>query len=170
MRCVLGAAELAARLQFVIQPALAAGTTVIVNKYVASAQAHGLIRGLRREFLQLIYDFAIAPDIIVLVDVEPAVALARKQAHGKLGFWESGVDRALESSLEESLRRYVHGELDEEFVAQSFLNFQALLRHALGSLLRDSPVWVLDGSEPRAVVRERAHQIIHDAVIRAGRV
>jgi dTMP kinase len=155
MRCIFGGAELAARYHYVILPALRDGTMVLANKYLVSAVAHALVRGHDRQFVSRLYDFALAPDLTLYIDVPPDVALERKRKSGRIGFWEAGLDLALDLSLEESLRLYQSAGLTEEFIARSFVDFQARLRAIHLDLLDGQPVLCLDGSLPEAVVFER---------------
>ncbi len=132
-RCIFSSVELAARYHYVIRPALAAGRVVLVTKYVVSALAHSIVRGHDPAFLRRLYDFAYEPDLTVLLDVPPQVALARKAANGGIGFWEAGLDLALDVPLDDALRRYATGQLPSSSVTRSFTSFQATWPTSTGS-------------------------------------
>ncbi len=152
MRCIFGAVELAARYHYLIRPALHAGTLVIANKYRVSALAHALIRGHSEEFLQRLYDFALPADLTIYLDISPQVALARKLQAGGIGFWEAGLDLALDLPLEVALERYRRGAIPAQFMADSFVHFQTRLGQIHRQLLGDQAVLVLDGNLPPATL------------------
>src|ERR1041385_6542748 len=95
-RCLLGAVELAARYHYIVRPALDAGTTVLLSKYLLAAVAHSRVRGHSMAFVRPLYDFAHEPDVTLYVDIPVEVALARKRRAGRIGFWEAGLDLALD--------------------------------------------------------------------------
>ena len=156
MRCLLGAVELAARYHYVILPALEENKVVFVTKYLISAKSHALVRKQDRQFVARLYDFALEPDITLYVDVPPAVALKRKTEQGRIGFWEAGVDLALDLPLEESLRKFQSGELSQEFLEQRFLEFQGGLRSFHKQLLGNSNMKYVDGTRPLETVVEES--------------
>jgi dTMP kinase len=67
----------------IIQPALAAGRTVILDRYYFSTAAYQGARGMDPEaILALNEAFAPQPDLLVLLKLSPATALARIAARG----------------------------------------------------------------------------------------
>jgi len=156
MRCIFGAAELAARYHYLILPALQDGKLVLVNKYLVSAFAHALIRGHERKFLSRVYQFALKPDFTIYCDLPPQVALERKGTTGSIGFWEAGLDLAMDVPLEESLRLYQTGGVSAEFLAQNFVKFQTRLRQLHQELLQGTNVLYLDGVLPKETMLKMA--------------
>lgn len=154
MRLVLGAAELAARYQYEIIPALERGSMVILNKYLVSAMAHSRVRGHTPAFVYKVYQFAIAPDLILYFDLDPSVALKRKGSGNVPGFWESGLDLAAEEPVHEAMRRYAAGEMDPSWVRDRFSLFQSRLRTLQLEELRNWP----------NVVMIDAHRNLEDVV------
>ncbi len=76
----------AARHELVVQrirPALATGTWVLVDRFHDSTTAYqGYGRGLDLEFLRMIHEWACGdtiPDLTLLLDVDPAIGLARRR-------------------------------------------------------------------------------------------
>jgi dTMP kinase len=59
---------------------LAEGRVILCDRYTASSIAYGEAQGLDRAWLQDIQRFLPAPDLTILLDIEPATALARKSA------------------------------------------------------------------------------------------
>ena len=91
---LLMAADRAEHVASVIEPALAAGTWVVTDRFSASTIAYqGYGRGLALDELRTLVDWAAAgvvPDLSVLVDVPVEVAAARLAATGRRG---AGADR-----------------------------------------------------------------------------
>ena len=71
----------------VIQPALAAGTIVLCDRYADSTMAYqGYGRGLNLETLTAITAFAtggLKPDLTLFLDLEPEIGLTRRKASGQ---------------------------------------------------------------------------------------
>lgn len=164
-RCLFSSMDLAARTHYVIRPALERGDTVIVTKYVASALAHSLVRGHEPDFLQRLYAFAVEPDLTLYLDVSPEVALERKA--GKIGFWEAGLDVALDLPLAEALALYASGRLPAEYVAEAFLSFQHRLAEHHRELIQNAEVVRIAADAPPGEVIGRAAAAV--AAVRARR-
>lgn len=65
-----------------IAPALAAGAVVILDRYYPSMVAYQGAAGLDQKDLTEANAFAPAPDLLLVLDVEPAMGLARIRARG----------------------------------------------------------------------------------------
>jgi len=63
-----------------IESWLAEGTVVICDRYIASSIAYGEAQGLDPQWLTDTQRFLPQPALTILLDIEPATALARKQA------------------------------------------------------------------------------------------
>jgi thymidylate kinase len=159
-RCIFSSVELAARYHYVIRPALAEGRVVLVMKYVVSALAHSIVRGHDQDFLRRLYDFAYEPDLTVYLDISPQEALARKTASGSIGFWEAGLDLALDLPLAQALEYYASGRLPAPSLARSFEEFQALLAARHTELLPEHRVLRLDAQAPAAQLIEQTTSAI----------
>jgi dTMP kinase len=62
-----------------IESWLAAGRVVLSDRYAASTVAYGVAQGLDAGWLSEIQRFLPAPDLTILLDITPDVAVARKQ-------------------------------------------------------------------------------------------
>ena len=84
---LLFAADRAAHVHEVIRPALERGAVVLCDRFIDSTLAYqGAGRGLEEEDLLALCDFAtggLLPDVVVVCDVEPEVALARQRGRGE---------------------------------------------------------------------------------------
>jgi dTMP kinase len=65
-----------------INPALTAGTTVIIDRYYPSTVAYQGARGLDPDELLRINAFAPKPDVLLILDVPPQVGLGRVRSRG----------------------------------------------------------------------------------------
>ncbi len=62
-----------------IQPALDQGKIVISDRYVESSFAYQCSSGLDREWVQNLNRYALTPNITLLLDISPTIALSRKR-------------------------------------------------------------------------------------------
>ncbi|MCI4351962.1 MAG: thymidylate kinase [Thermoplasmata archaeon] len=101
------AADFADQLENKILPALAAGSTVLADRYTYTLMARAIVRGASREYAQQLYSFAFEPDLIVFLDARPDILLHRAIAkYGSLDYWESGMDLSLSRDRFESFSAY----------------------------------------------------------------
>jgi len=147
---VFPAFELAARQHYLLKPMLEQRSVVFVTKYLLSTYAHSLARGDSLAFLDELYAFALRPDVTVYVDILPTVALERKRSHGRIGFFEAGLDRLGNLPLAEALQQFHAGRFDVQTLESHFLRFQNALREFHHMLLDrlGGCVLKLDGNAP----------------------
>ena len=101
------AADFADQLENKILPSLAAGSTVLADRYIYTLMARAIVRGASREWAQKLYGFALQPDLIVFLDARSEILLHRSIAkYGSLDYWESGMDLCLSRDLFESFFLY----------------------------------------------------------------
>ena len=104
---LLYAADFADQLENKIIPALAAGSTVLADRYIYTLMARAIVRGASREYARQLYEFAVRPDLIVFLDARPEILLHRSIGkYGSLDYWESGMDLCLSRDLFESFFLY----------------------------------------------------------------
>ena len=104
---LLYAADFADQLENKIIPALAAGSTVLADRYIYTLMARAIVRGASRDYARRLYEFAIRPDLIVFLDARPEILLHRSIGkYGSLDYWESGMDLCLSRDLFESFFLY----------------------------------------------------------------
>ena len=133
-------------LEKTIRPALAAGQTVITDRFADSTRIYqGATRGELRSLVDKLHDLMIGqePDLTFIIDMDPSVALARGLARG------SGEDRFEDFGL-----------AFQETVRHSFL--------ALAKTFADRCV-VIDGNrDPAAVAAEVAAHVADRLHARSG--
>jgi dTMP kinase len=104
---LLYSVDFADQLENKIVPALAAGSTVLADRYIYTLMARAVARGASRAWAQELYAFALRPDLVVFLDARSEILLHRSIAkYGSLDYWESGMDLCLSRDLFESFFLY----------------------------------------------------------------
>ena len=101
---LLHAVDFADRLEQVIIPALKAGFIVLADRYVYTAFARDVARGVDSDWVRNMYGFAIKPDLTVYFKVPVDVSLKRICANRQPKFYEAGMDLKLSNDAYESYR------------------------------------------------------------------
>jgi dTMP kinase len=101
---LLHAADIAERVEEVIVPSLRAGLVVLADRYVYTPMARAEARGVDPEWLSAVFSFAPAPDLVLLLDVDPETSLARSEKAPDA--YEAGLDLGLSADLRESYRLF----------------------------------------------------------------
>jgi dTMP kinase len=119
---LLHAVDFADRLTYQILPPLKAGMIVLADRYVYTAFARDVARGVHPEWVRQVYAFAPRPDLTLYFRVPIEVSLERLLAgRAKLKYHEAGMDVGLSSDPVESFRMFqsrvleIYGALAEEF-------------------------------------------------------
>jgi dTMP kinase len=101
------ATDLADRVQNEIIPALRSGFVVLADRYVFTMMARGAARGLDREWLAGLYGFALVPQRVFFLRLDPDELIRRTlRRGGELDYWEAGRDIGLAPDLYTSFRKY----------------------------------------------------------------
>jgi dTMP kinase len=107
--------DFADQLENKIVPALAAGSTVLADRYIYTLMARAIARGASRDWARELYGFALKPDLVIFLDARPVILLHRAIGkYGSLDYWESGMDLCLSRDLFESFFLY-QDRLSKEF-------------------------------------------------------
>ncbi|MFH1097774.1 MAG: dTMP kinase [Candidatus Desantisbacteria bacterium] len=139
---ILVAAEFAARLEFVLKPALNQGYIILCEKYIYTPMAKDVARGVSPEFVHLLYENAPVPDIIFYLDAEVDTALNRIQSTRKLQFWESGMDMFMD--VKNGLKLYYDEKIDQATMAKGFSAFQSRVVDEYHRLIDEYGMIVVD--------------------------
>ena len=148
--CLMYATDLADRMEYQILPALKSGFIVLADRYIFTAIARGIARGADKQWLHDLFGFAVAPDLVVYLQVGVDDLVPRVLQAGKMNYWESGLDMNYGDDLYDSFMAY-QGELIQQFnlMAEEY-NFTTLdarlepkeiqrqLRQAVGEYLESS--------------------------------
>lgn len=107
--------DFADRLEHQIIPALRAGFYVLSDRYFYSICARDIVRGADPRWLEGVYGFALVPDLVLYLRVDPDVLVPRALYGKGFNYWESGMDLALGDNFFDSFVEYqsrVISELD----------------------------------------------------------
>ena len=112
---LLHATDFADRLTYSIIPYLKAGITVLADRYIYTAFARDVARGVDRRWVRDLYAFAGRPDAAFYFRVPIDVAVGRiLGARAKIKFYEAGMDLGLSPDPVESFRLF-QGKVLEEY-------------------------------------------------------
>jgi dTMP kinase len=102
------ATDFADRLENEMLPALRAGFVVLTDRYIYSAIARAVVRGIDPQWISSIYGIALVPDLILYLRASRAEELvARVLSSGrKFDYWESGMDLNLGDDFYDSFVAY----------------------------------------------------------------
>ena len=111
---LLHATDFADRLTYNIIPYLKAGMTVLADRYIYTAFARDIARGVDPQWVRDLYAFAVKPDVVFYFRVPLDVAVKRiVGAREKIKFYEAGMDLGLSVDPIESFRLFQGKVLDE---------------------------------------------------------
>jgi len=112
---LLHATDFADRLTYNIIPYLKAGMTVLADRYIFTAFARDIARGVDPRWVRDLYSFAVKPDATFYFKVPLDVAVNRiVGAREKIKFYEAGMDLGLSPEPVESFRLF-QGRVLEEY-------------------------------------------------------
>ena len=101
------AADFADQFEYKIIPALQAGYIVLADRYIYTLIARNEVRGLDRKWAHNLYGFAIKPDLVFYLDVDPNILVHRVfQKNSSLDYYESGADIGLADDMFQSFLVY----------------------------------------------------------------
>jgi dTMP kinase len=113
---LLYATDLADQLENKIIPALKAGFVVLADRYIFTLMVRDLARGADKAWLKELFGFALVPDLVFYLSVNPDMLLHRALVkYGSLDYWESGMDICISSDMFDSFKKYqtlLKGEFD----------------------------------------------------------
>lgn len=111
---ILHCTDFADRWENSIYPLLKAGAIVLADRYVFTAFARDVARGVDPEWVRHMYSFAIKPDVALYFRVPLDVAVERiSAARAKLKYYEAGMDLNLSDNINESFKLFQGRILDE---------------------------------------------------------
>jgi len=104
---LIHATDFSDRVERDIVPALKAGAIVLADRYVYTAFARDVARGVDRHWVRSLYRFAVTPTLAVYYRVPLEVALHRiLSGRPKLKWYEAGLDLALHTDPSESYKLF----------------------------------------------------------------
>jgi dTMP kinase len=104
---LIHATDFSDRVERDIVPALKAGAIVLADRYVYTAFARDVTRGVDKRWVRALYQFAVTPTLAVYFRVPLDVALYRiLSSRPKLKFYEAGMDLRLSADPTESYKLF----------------------------------------------------------------
>src|ERR1700736_6304366 len=137
-----------------IVPALRSGAVVLADRFIFTLIAHGVVRGINRDYLAGLYAMALRPNLTFWLNVRPETAFARefKKAQA-ISYWGAGRDMSLSHDL------YF-----------SFVRYQTMIKRELEALAKRNNFIKLDGERSVSVVNKQLRQRIGEQLgIRASK-
>jgi dTMP kinase len=111
---ILHATDFADRLMHLIIPPMKAGMVVCADRYIYTAFARDVVRGVHPEWVRNLYGFAVKPDIGFYFRVPIEVSLKRiLTGRVELKFHEAGMDMGFSEDPKESFRLFQSKILEE---------------------------------------------------------
>jgi dTMP kinase len=112
---VLHCTDFADRFSNTIMPPLKAGMIVLCDRYVYTAFARDVVRGVHPDWVRNLYSFAAKPDLAFYFRVSTEISLKRITAsRARIKFHEAGMDLGLSTDIQESFRIF-QGRVVEEY-------------------------------------------------------
>jgi dTMP kinase len=147
---LLHAVDFADRLTYRIIPPLKAGMIVLADRYVYTAFARDVARGVHPHWVRAVYSFAPRPDLALYFRVPIEVSLERLlTGRAKLKYHEAGMDVGLSRDPAESYRL-----------------FQSRVIDLYEDLVREHDLHVIDATgdinSQQVLVRRMARRILSD--------
>jgi len=113
---LIHATDFADRFERHILPMLRAGYIVLADRYIYTAFARDVVRGVDRTWARNLYRFARQPDISLFFKVPLEVALSRiLEGRPQLKYYEAGMDMGFATGVDESFRIF-QGKVYEEYL------------------------------------------------------
>lgn len=128
---LLHATDFADRQEAIIAPALRSGMIVLADRYMYTAFARDVARGVSRDWVRNTYKFAVVPDGIFYFRVPVEVSLLRITATRPPKFYEAGMDLGLS---------------DDPY--ESYIQFQSRVIQEYDSMVDEQGMHVIDGTLP----------------------
>jgi dTMP kinase len=80
---------------------------VLADRYIFTLMARDSVRGISRTWSHNLYGFAIIPDLVYYLDVNPVTLIHRVfEKNSSLDYYESGADMGLSEDMFESFLKY----------------------------------------------------------------
>ena len=118
---LLYAADFADRLEKEIIPALRSGFVVLADRYVFTAFARDVVRGVDRQWVRDLFGFAPIPHLVLYLKIDVVSLIRRVIPRGVVDYFEAGMDVAVADDPYDSFKKYQtllireYNKLAEEF-------------------------------------------------------
>jgi dTMP kinase len=96
-----------------IIPSLRAGMIALVDRYVFSLIVRAAVRGVPRQWMEDVCEFALVPDKVIYLDIDVPHLIPRVLIRSGFDFWEAGEDFLSRPSLFDNFVQYQTMVLEE---------------------------------------------------------
>ncbi|HEY7219879.1 MAG TPA: dTMP kinase [Candidatus Binatia bacterium] len=111
---LIHATDFADRTEHHIIPPLKAGAVVLADRYIYTAFARDVVRGVSPKWVRELYGFAVKPTVAFYFRTPLDVAMKRiLGGRDAIKYYEAGMDLDLSDDIEESFRRFQDRIIDE---------------------------------------------------------
>jgi dTMP kinase len=151
---LIHATDFADRIEHNIIPLLKAGAIVLCDRYIYTAFARDVVRGMDPKWVRELYGFAVKPTLAFYFRVHLDVAM-RRLADGRDGlkFYEAGMDLELSDDEDESFRLF-QGRILEEYE----------------KMIPEFDLTVIDGTLPIETQQAQMRQLVKAKLTQAKRL
>jgi dTMP kinase len=146
--------DFADRTERSILPLLKAGAVVLCDRYMYTAFARDVARGMDREWVRDLYGFAVKPTVAFYFRVPLETAIGRLlDARDGFKFYEAGMDLGLSDDAEESFRLF-QGRIIDEYE----------------KMIPEFGLTVIDATLPIEIQQTRVRQIVKSHIANAAQL
>ena len=143
---LIHATDFADRTEHQIVPAIKAGAIVLADRYVYTAFARDVARGVPKRWVRNLYRFSVKPDLAFYFRVPLEVSLERiLHGRARLKYYEAGMDLGLSRDPRES-----------------FKLFQDRIMKEYDSMVDEFGLIVIDGTRTIEEQQAEVRKIVHD--------
>ena len=142
--CLIHATDFADRVERNIIPLLKAGAIVLCDRYIYTAFARDVARGLHPPWVRDLYSFAVKPTVAFYFRVPLEVSIERLHgARAGFKFYEAGLDLGLSEDPDESFRVF-QGRIVDEYE----------------KMVPEFGLTVIDATQPIEAQQEQMRQVV----------
>ncbi|PYV22492.1 MAG: dTMP kinase [Acidobacteria bacterium] len=151
---LIHATDFADRMERNIIPLLKAGAVVLCDRYIYTAFARDVVRGMDPKWVRELYSYAVKPTVMFYFRVPLEVAMKRLM-NGRNGFkyYEAGMDLELSEDPEESFQMF-QGRIIEEY----------------DKMVPEFELTVVDATRPIEVEQAQMRQVVKSKLAQAKRL
>ena len=151
---LIHATDFADRMERNIIPLLKAGAVVLCDRYIYTAFARDVVRGMDPKWVRELYSYAVKPTVMFYFRVPLEVAMKRLM-NGRNGFkyYEAGMDLELSEDPEESFQMF-QGRIIEEY----------------DKMVPEVELTVVDATLPIEVEQAQMRQVVKSKLAQAKRL
>ena len=146
---LLHATDFASRFYHQILPPMKAGMLVLADRYMYTAFARDVVRGVASEWVRKLYAFAIKPDLAFYFNVPIEVAISRllRGTGGQFKYYEAGMDMNLSPDVTESFRL-----------------FQSQILAEYNKIVKECGLLTMDATQDIALQQEHMRALVEEAL------